>query len=230
MFQTYDVAASMVFTAATGLVITMTNVGDTALNIVQGVIQMATNEKIQFTDANEYIYGDGTRLIFGVGGSNEFGIEAAKIYPTTNRGLDSGGSSNVWGNSYVDTRYGYNAAQGIQCGHTRIGQLSTAGIARTFDFIMPVVAGGAAGGELSWEFEINGAELFSVHAETDGGGSYQNPVVMIPYLTIAGPGAAAPTLPAGAGNGALVLQHNIAAATTALYGYSNGAWVSVALA
>jgi len=81
---------------------------------IQGYIRMALNERIEFTDANEYIYGDGTGLIFGIGGSNEFGLDAAKIYPTTNRGLDLGGTSNVWANFHIDTCHGYNATQGVQ--------------------------------------------------------------------------------------------------------------------
>ena len=230
MFQTYDVAASMVFTAATGLVITMTAPGDVAISIAQGAIQMATDERIQFSDADEYIYGDGSRIIFGIGGSNEVGIDAAKIYPTTNRGSDLGSSGSVWANSYADTRWGYSAAQGVLFGHPRLSIGNVAGIARTFDFVMPIIAGGAPGNELAWEFEFDGAEIFGVHAETDGGGGYQNPVVTIPYEVIAGPGEVAPALPAGAGNGALKLQYNTAGGTSRLYGYSNGGWVSVLLA
>jgi len=104
-----------------------------------------------------------------------------------------------------------------------------AGVSWSIQTSMPIIAGGGANNELSVEWIIDTIELAGLHAETDGAGSYRDPVFMIPYLTIAGPGAANPNLPTGATNGAMVVQHNIAGGSDALYVYSNGAWVSTAL-
>ena len=125
-------------------------------------------------------------------------------------------------------------ADGIVELGSNVRTASILGVAATRSFDMPIGVGGAAAAELSWEWQIDSIELAGLHAETNGSGSYQNPVFMIPYLS-ADYGAAwgtAPTLPAGATNGAMVMCYNTNAGqlNSRLYARSNGAWVSVAIA
>jgi hypothetical protein len=120
-------------------------------------------------------------------------------------------------------------------GTTTIDTASTAGVARAIHFDIPVAAGGGANAALDYQFKVDGTLEAGLLAETNGAGGYQDPVFKIPYMS-GDYGAAwatfTPPAPTSLANGSMVVAYNSNAGVLAsrLYVYSNGGWVSAALA
>lgn len=119
-------------------------------------------------------------------------------------------------------------------GTSVIDTASSAGVARAIHFDIPIGAGGAADAAIDYQFKLDNVLEAGLLAETSGGGTYQNPVWKIPYMTgDYGAAWATYTAPAPASlvNGSMVVAYNsnAGALNSRLYIYSNSAWVSVAL-
>lgn len=119
-------------------------------------------------------------------------------------------------------------------GTNTISTGSTAGVARAIYFDIPVAAGGAAAAGLDYQFLLDGTLEAGLLAETDGAGTYREPVWKIPYYTgdygALWAGFAPPT-PANIANGSMCVAYNSNAGVLAsrLYVYSNAAWTFVDL-
>jgi len=105
---------------------------------------------------------------------------------------------------------------------------SSAGVAETLAIDIPVGAGGAADAELAIELHMDGTEEAGLHAETDGAGSYRNPVFAIPHETDTNDWTA-PTLPTNAPEGSMKVAYNSTLDETRLWIYSNSTWTSMEL-
>ena len=115
----------------------------------------------------------------------------------------------------------------LATGNTVIVTGDVAGVARSMIFNMPVVAGGAAAGALSWLFQLDSVTEAGLIAETDGAGSYRLPLFKIPnYSADYGVAWVAPPAPAPAGlvNGCGFVAHNTNGNLYRLYFYTNAGW------
>ena len=116
-------------------------------------------------------------------------------------------------------------------GSNNISTASTAGLGRDVYFNIPVSAGGAAGNELAWRFRFDGSNLAGLNAETDGAGTFREPVFQIPYYSGdygAGWVAAPNPTPAGLEDGSMFIAHNTnGAGDDRLFARSNSVWRSV---
>jgi hypothetical protein len=134
----------------------------------------------------------------------------------------------VGGNIFASANLTFTDATGT----TAISTGSVLGVARAIAFDIPVGAGGAANAALDWQFQIDSTLLFGLIAETDGAGSYQEPVAIIPNYSadygVAWASPPAPT-PASLQNGGHFVAHNTNDNTYRAYYYTNGGWRYAAL-
>jgi hypothetical protein len=132
----------------------------------------------------------------------------------------------------IDNAGDFTLGGGLSTGTTTIKTGSVAGVQRAIDFDIPVAAGGAANAALDFQFQIDSTLLFGLVAETDGAGSYQEPVAIIPHYSadygVAWASAPAPT-PASLQNGGCFIAHNTNDGSYRFYCYTNSGWHYVAL-
>jgi hypothetical protein len=107
--------------------------------------------------------------------------------------------------------------------------LAQAGISFLIEWDVPISAGGAAAAALDYKFMLDGALEAGLLAETDGAGSYRQPVWKVPYQ--AGDFGAdwsgfTPPTPASLVNGSEMVAYNSNAGVLASrkYIYSNNNW------
>lgn len=60
---------------------------------------------------------------------------------------------------------------------------TVAGTAKVWESNIPITTGGSAGNILQWSWEFDNTVIAAALAETDGNGSYQEPVFRIPYYS-----------------------------------------------
>jgi len=132
----------------------------------------------------------------------------------------------------IDNAGDFTLGGGITTGTTTIMTGSAAGVARAVHFDIPVTAGGAAGAALDWQMQIDSTLLAGLIAETDGAGSYREPVFLIPHYSadygVAWASPPAPS-PASLQNGGHFVAHNTNDNTYRAYYYTNSGWHYAAL-
>ena len=119
-------------------------------------------------------------------------------------------------------------------GTSKIVTGSGAGVAHAMHYDIVIGAGGAADAAIDHQFLLDGVLEAGLLAETDGSGSYRDPVFKIPYYTADyGAAWASVSLPAPAslanGSEAVLYNSNGAVLASRRYTYTNGAWTYVAL-
>lgn len=172
-----------------------------------------------------------TQLRFHVAGGDSLNLSATEAIfhlngrPGTDSSKDLGTPTYYWNDLFVDR---------IEIGDDCIIQTkNSAGVTTQFYVEIPVDAGGAADAALDIGFKLDGTVEAGLLAETDGAGTYRNPVFKIPYMTgdyEADWSTFTPPAPTSLVNGCEVLAWNTnGGGDGRRYSYVNGGWTYVAL-
>lgn len=118
----------------------------------------------------------------------------------------------------------------LAAGTSRLSSAPVAGVARTIQYDIPIIAGGAGAAALNHQIQIDGVAEAGLYAETDGGGGYRGAVWKVPYASAdygaAWAGVVTPN-PVGLANGSMIVLHNTnGAGADRVYIYTNGVWKS----
>lgn len=162
-------------------------------------------------------------------------------YPVTDSLFDIGRTDRYWDDGFIDDLYteGLHIQDGTHAKtHDITATLTSldiaaeevAGTAMAINFNIPVGAGGAAAAALDHQLRIDGVMEAGLLAETDGAGTYREPVFKIPaYSADYGVAWASPPNPTPASlvDGGMFTAHNTNDDTYRLYAYLNAGWRSV---
>lgn len=171
--------------------------------------------------------GAGALLSFSVNTSQYIKMGSGYIqvsqdfYPISDSNTECGISTRHWSGVYSDNYY-------VGDGNL-IQTKESLGVTAQLKINIPVGAGGAAAAALDHQIQLDGILEAGLLAETDGAGSYREPVFKLPHYSAdygadwASPPNPTPTSLTG---GCSFTAHNTDDDTYRIYSYINGAWRS----